>query len=124
MNRGSVGLLRIVLAFVIVSLAGIVSISVTAILHSQSNRVTGITFLVAVACLVLFFEKVFPSVYSGLRRAPWWQTRAGEGVFVIALAFIIGILSSRIATLWFALLTVSGVLVALLLRVTRRDGEL
>jgi hypothetical protein len=124
MNRWSVVLLRIVLAFVIVFLAGIVSISVSAILRSQSNRVTGITFLAAVACLVLFFEKVFPSVYSSLRQPPWWQTRAGEGVFVVALGFIISILSSRVATLWFGLVIVSGVLVALLLRVTRRDGEL
>jgi hypothetical protein len=113
-----------VLAFVIVFLAGIVSISVSAILRSQSNLVTGITFLAVVVCLVLFFEKVFPSVYSGLRRRPWWQTRAGEGVLVVALAFIISILSSRIATIWFGLLIISAVLVALLLRVTRRDGEL
>ena len=124
MNRWSVGLLRIALAFVIVFLAGIVSISVSAILRSQSNRLTGMTFLAAVVCLVLFFEKVFSSIYSGLRQRPWWQTRAGEGVFVIALGFIISILSSRVATLWFGLLIVSGVLVALLLRVTRRDGEL
>jgi hypothetical protein len=124
MNRWSVGLMRIVFAFVIVFLAGIVSISVSAILRSQSNRVTGIIFLAAVACLVLFIEKVFPSVYSGLRQRRWWQTRAGEAVFVVALAFIISTLSSRVATLWFGLLIVSGVLVALLLRVTRRDGEL
>ena len=124
MNRWSVSLLRIALAFVIVFLAGIVSISVSAILRSQSNLVTGISFLAAVACLVLFFERVFPSVYPALRQRPWWQTRAGEGVFIVALALIISILSSRIATLWFGLLIVSGVLVALLLRVTRRDGEL
>lgn len=124
MNRWSGSLLRIVFAFVIVFLAGIISISVGAILRSQSNRVIGITFLAAVACLVLFFEKVFPSVYSGLRHRRWWQTRAGEGVFVIALAIVISILSSKIATLWFGMLIVSGVLVALLLRVTRRNGEL
>jgi len=124
MNRWLVTLLRIVLAFVAVFMAGIVSITVSAIFHSQSNRVTGITFLAAVASLVLFFEKVFPSVYSRLRPRPWWQTRTGEGVFVIALGFIISILSSRVATLWFGLLIVSGVLVALLLRATRREGEL
>ena len=124
MNRWSVSLLRIVLAFVTVFLAGIVSISFSAILHFQGNRLTGITFLAAVACLVLLFEKVFPSVYSRLRQRPWWQTRAGEGVFVIALGIIISILSSRVATLWFGLLIVLGVLIALLLRVTRRDGEL
>src|SRR5437660_526491 len=113
MNRWSVGLLRIVFAFAIVFFAGIVSISVGAILRSHSNRVTGITFLAAIACPVLFFEKVFPSVYSGLRQLPWWQTRAGEAVFIVVLAFIISILSSRVAALWFGLLVVSGVLVAL-----------
>jgi hypothetical protein len=123
MNRWSGAFLRVIFAFVIVFLAGIVSISVSAIFHSQRNVVTGITFLAAVVCLVLFFEKAFPSVYSGLRRgpSPWWQLR---GVAGIAFAIVVTILSSRIATLWFGLLIISGVLVALLLRVTRRDGEL
>jgi MFS family permease len=123
MNRWSGGVLRIVFAFVIVLLAAVVSISVSAIFHSQRNLITGITFLAAVVSLVLFFEKVFPSLYFGLRRGPrpWWQWR---GSFSIAFAIIVSILSSRIATLWFGLLIVSGVLVALLLRVTRRDGEL
>ena len=124
MNRVSVGLLRIVLAFVTVFVAAILSISISAILRSQSNLVAGMTFLAAVACLVLFFEKVFPSAYSRSRRERWWQTRVGEVVFIVVLGFIISILSSRVATLWFGLLIVSGVLVALLLRVTRRDDGL
>jgi hypothetical protein len=123
MNRWSGGVLRVLFAFVIVLLAGVVSISFSAIFHSHGNLITGITFLVAVVCLVLFFEKGFPSVYSGLRRGPrpWWQWR---GSIVIAFAIVVSIVSSRIATLWFGLLIVSGVLVALLLRVARRDGEL
>jgi ABC-type transport system involved in cytochrome bd biosynthesis fused ATPase/permease subunit len=51
MNRWSGGFLRVIFAFVIVFLAGIVSISVSAIFHSQRNVVTGITFLAAVVCL-------------------------------------------------------------------------
>jgi hypothetical protein len=123
MNRWVGGVLRIVFAFVIVLLAGVFSISASAIFHSQRNLIMEITFLAAVVCLVLFFEKVFPSVYLGLRRGPrpWWQWR---GSLVIPFAIIVSILSSRIATLWFGLLIVSGVLVALLLCVTRRDGEL
>ena len=123
MNRWSGGVLRIVFAFVIVLLAGVVSMPVSALFHSQRNLIVGITFLTAVVCLVPFFEKVFPSVYSGLRTGPrpWWQWR---GSFALAFAIVVSILSSRIATLWFGLLIVSGVLVALLLRVTRRDGEL
>ena len=123
MNRWSGGVLRVVFAFVIVLLAGVVTMSVSAIFHSQRNLIVGITFLVAVVCLVLFFERVFPSVYSGVRRGPrpWWQWRGSVG---LAFAIIVSILSSRIATLWFGLLIVSGVLVALLLRVTRRDDEL
>jgi hypothetical protein len=123
MNRWSGDVLRVVLAFVIVLLAGVVSISVSAVFHPQRNLITGIAFLAAVVCLVLFFERIFPSVYSGLRRGPrlWWQWR---GSVAIDFGIIISILSSRIATLWFGLLIISGVLVALLLRVARRDGEL
>jgi hypothetical protein len=123
MNRWSRGLVRVIFAFVIVFLAGIVSISVSAIFHSQSNLIAGIAFLAAVACLVLFFEKAFPSVYSGAMRGPgpWWQWRGSIG---IGFAIIVSILSSRIATLWFGLLIISGVMVALLLRASRRDGEL
>jgi hypothetical protein len=114
----------VIFAFVIVFLAGIVSIFASAIFHSQSNLITGITFLAAVVSLVLSFEKIFPSVYSGLRPRRWWQGRAGEGVFAMALAVVMSILSSRVATLWFGLLIISGVLVALLLRVRRRDDNL
>lgn len=124
MSRWSVGILRIVFAFAMVFLAGIVSISVSAIFHSHSGLLSGITFFATAICLFLFFERAFPLVYSGLRRPrPWWQTRAAELPIAVALAFIISILSSRIATLFFGLLIISGLLVALLLRVTRRDGE-
>ena len=123
MNRWSGSLLRVVFTFVIVFLAGIVSLSVRAIFHSESDRVTGISFLVATIFLVLFFERVFPSVYSGsvTRATHWWQMRV---VIPMAFAIIVSILSSRMATLWFGLLIISGVLVALFLHVSRRDGEL
>jgi catechol 2,3-dioxygenase-like lactoylglutathione lyase family enzyme/branched-subunit amino acid transport protein AzlD len=124
MSRWSVGLLRIVFALVMAFLAGIVSISVSAIFHSHSSLLSGITFVATIICLFLFFERAFPFVYSGLSRPrPWWQTRAAELPIAIAFVFIISILSSRIATLWFGLLIISGLLVALLLRVTRRGGE-
>jgi len=123
MNRWSGSLLRVVFAFVIVFLAGIVSLSVRAIFHSESDRVTGILFLVATIFLALFFKRVFPSVYSGsvTRATHWWQMRV---VIPMAFAIIVSILSSRMATLWFGLLIISGVLVALFLHVSRRDGEL
>jgi catechol 2,3-dioxygenase-like lactoylglutathione lyase family enzyme len=124
MNRWLIGLLRIVFAVAMVSLAGVVSISVSAIFHSQSSLLSGITFLAALICFFAFAESTFPSVYSGLNRPrPWWQTRAAELPVAIAFAFIISILSSRIATLWFGLLIISSVLVALLLRVTKRNRE-
>jgi NADH:ubiquinone oxidoreductase subunit 2 (subunit N) len=123
MNRWSRGLLQAIFAFVIVSLAALASISAGAIVHSRSNIFSGIAFLAAVVCLVLFFEKTFPSVYPLVRRRPWWRGRAGEGVVAMALGVVITILSSRIATLWFGLLIVSAALVALFLRVRRRSGE-
>ena len=123
MNRWSGSLLRVVFAFVIVFLAGIVSLSVRAIFHSESDRVTGILFLVATIFLALFFKRVFPSVYSAsvTRATHWWQMRV---VIPMAFAIIVSILSSRMATLWFGLLIISGVLVGLFLHVSRRDGEL
>jgi hypothetical protein len=85
----------------------------------------GIAFLIAVIGLVLFLERVFPSLYSYPRGRRWWQHgRVLEGIVTITLALIISILSSRIATLWFGLLLISAVLVALVLRVTRGDSEL
>jgi hypothetical protein len=93
MNRWPRGLLQVIFAFVIVFLAGAVSLSVGAISHSQNRKITGIIFIAAVVCLVLFSERVFPSVYSDLRPGRWWQGRAGEGVLAIALVFIISILS-------------------------------
>lgn len=120
MNRWSGGLLRFIFAFIILFLALLVSVWVRAILHSQSDRITGIAFLIAVVCLVLSFERIFPSVYATRRPTPFWQTRA---VAPVAFAIIITILSSRIATLWFGALVVSSVLVALLLRASRRDNE-
>ncbi len=121
MNRWSSGFLRVTFAFVIVFLAMAVSLSVRAAFHCQSDRITGITFLVAVVCLVLLFEKVFPSVYSSSvrRPTPWWQSRAAG---VVVFGIIISILSDRLATILFGTLIVSSVLVALLLRASRRDG--
>ena len=125
MNPRAAGPLRIIFAFVIVFLAGIFGISVRMILHSQSDRLAEIAFLVAATCLVLVFEKAFPSVYSSHRRPrPWWQTRAIVPVVAIVLGSVISILSSRIATVWFGLLIISGTFGALLLRAKRRDGEL
>jgi catechol 2,3-dioxygenase-like lactoylglutathione lyase family enzyme len=124
MNRWSIGLLRIVLAFVILILAAVIGTFVSALFHSQRELLSGITTLIATICLFLFFERTFPSVYSGLRGPkPWWQTRAAQFPVAVVFALVISILSSRIATLWFGLLIVAGLLVALLLRVTRRDGE-
>jgi hypothetical protein len=122
-NRWSSGFLRVILAFVIVILAGVVSFSVRAAFHSTSDRITGITFVVTVACLVLTFERIFPSIYSRSvgRPTPWWQTRAG---FAVIIGIIISILSSRVATIWFGLTIIAGALVALLLRASRRDGEI
>ena len=123
MNRWSSGFLRVIFAFVIVLLAGFVSFSVRAAFHSQSNLITGITFFVAVVCLVLAFERIFPSVYSGSARRPLplWQTRAG---FAAIFGIIISILSSRVATIWFGLTIIGSALVALLLRTSRREEEL
>jgi hypothetical protein len=125
MNRRPSAFFRIVFVFVIVFLAGVVSVTVRAVSHSQSDRIMGITFFVSVVCLVLFFEKVFPSVYPGLRRSiPWWQTRAGFAVAFVIIGIMISILFSPIATIWLGLTVVAGALVALLLRASRRAGEL
>jgi hypothetical protein len=123
-NRWSCGLLRIAFAFIIAFLAVLVALFIRLIFHSQSDRLFGIAFLVAVFCLVPIFQRLFPTVYSYGRS--WWSQpgRGPELIFVTALALIVSILSSRVAALWFGLLIVSGVLVALLLRLTRRDGEL
>jgi hypothetical protein len=64
MSRWSASFLRIIFAFVIVFLAGAVSVAVRVGLRTQSDRITGIAFLVAVVCLVLLLERIFPSVYS------------------------------------------------------------
>jgi hypothetical protein len=121
MSRWTGGLRRVLFAFVILFLAGFLTVSVPAIFHSQNNRISGITFFVAVVGLCFVFERAFPSVYSRRHPTEWWQTRWGIG---LAFAIVVSILSSRIATLWFGLVIVSGVLVALLLHVTRRHGEL
>jgi hypothetical protein len=123
MNGWSSGFLRVIFAFVTVLLAGFVSLSVRAAFHSQSNLVTGITFFVTVLCLVLAFERIFPSVYSGSARhpLPLSQTRAG---FAVIIGIIISILSSRVATIWFGLTIIGSALVALLLRANRRGEEL
>jgi len=124
MRRWSVGLLRVVFALVILFLADVTSMSVSAIFHSHSSVLSGLISLAAAVCLFLFLERAFPSVYSDLRRPrPWWQTRAARLPILIAFAFIISILSSRVATLWFGLLIILGGLVALLLLVTTRHSE-
>lgn len=126
MNRWPSGLLRVIFAFVIVFLAGVVSFSVRAAFRSQSDRITGFTFFVTVVCLVLAFERIFPSVYSGPSRRPipWWQTRIVFGVAYVIIGIIISILSSRLATIWFGLTIIGSALVALLLRASRRGEEL
>ena len=119
MRRWSVGLLRVVFAFVILFLADVTSMSVSVIFHSHSGVLSGLIFLAAAGCLFFFLERAFPSVYLDLRRPrPWWPLP-----IVVGFAFVISILSSRVATLWFGLLVISGGLVALLLRVTTRDIE-
>jgi NADH:ubiquinone oxidoreductase subunit 2 (subunit N) len=123
MNRWSRGLAQVIFAFVIVSLAALAGISAGAILHTQSNIIFGVAFLATIACLVLLFEKKLPSVYPCVKRRPWWQGRMGEAVLVTALGMISSILSSRMDTIYFGLLIVSGCLVALLLHVRRKEGE-
>jgi biotin transporter BioY len=125
MNRWSSGSLTVIFAFVIVFLAGVASFSVRAAFHSQSDRITGITFFVTVVCLVFAFERIFPSVYSGSvrRPIPWCETRAGFAVAFVIIGIIISILASRVATIWFGLTSIASALVALLLR-ARGDGAL
>ena len=121
MNRWSSSFLRVLFAFIIMFLAVAISLLIRTALHTQSDRITGIAFLITVVCLVLLFEKALPSVYPSSMRHPtrWWQTRAGLAVGAVALGIIISILSSRAASLWFGLTVVGSVLVALLLRATR-----
>jgi|SRR5579862_6129117 len=116
--------LRIIFAIVIMFLAAAIGLFARVIFHSQNERLFGIVFLAAYIALFLLFEKLFPSVYTYGNR--WWQRlgRAYEGIFAVAFALIVSILSSKVATLWFGLLAISGVGIALLLRMTRRDGEL
>ena len=125
MNRWSSDFLRVIFAFVIVFLAGAVSLSVRAAFHSQNDRIAGIAFLVTVVFLVLAFEKVFPSVYSGSTRgSPWLHTRAGLAVAAVIFGILISILSSKVASIWFGLTIIGSALVALLLRASRRNSEL
>ena len=121
MDRWTGGLRRFLFAIVILFLAGFVTLLARTMFHFQNDGVTGITFFVAVLGLYFVFERAFPSVY--LRRPPtqWWQTRGG---ILLIFCIVVSILSSRIAMLWFGLVIVCGVLVALLLHATRRDGEL
>jgi hypothetical protein len=122
MKRWSAGLFRVLFAFLMIFLAQIASISIGAIVHSHSGILSGLTFVVVFVCLFFFLERTFPSVYAELHRPkPWWQTRAAEAPVAIAFAFLVSILSSRIATLWFGLLAISAVLLALLLRMTARN---
>ena len=123
MNRWSSGLLQVVFAFVIISVAGVIGFSVRAVFHSRSDLIMGITFFVAAVCLVLAFERIFPSIYSGSARRPLplWETRT---VFGVIFGIIISILSSRVSTIWFGLTIIASALVALLLRASRRNEEL
>ena len=126
MNRLLQALLQVAFAFIIILLAGVVAVSVQALLHSQSQIIFGITFLIAIALLLLFVEKSFPSVYRGSRRPrTWWQSRR-TAVAAVAIVYPIlsSILSSGIATFWFGAVIASGVLVALFLHVRSRGGEL
>jgi hypothetical protein len=121
MDRWTGGLRRFLFAFVILFLAGFLTLAVRAIFRSQNDRITGITFFVAVVGLIFVFERAFPSVYARRRPTQWWQPPWGVG---LAFAIVASILSSRMATLWFGLVMVSGALVALLLHVAGRDDEL
>jgi hypothetical protein len=121
MGRSSGGLRRFFFALVILFSAGFLTFVVRAVFHSQNNRISGIIFFVAVVGLIFVFERAFPSAYSRRPPAQWWQTR---GTVTVLLGVVISILSSRIATLWFGLVIVSGALVALLLHMTRKDDEL
>ena len=121
MDRWTGGLRRFFFAFVILLLAAFLTLVVRAIFHSQNNRITGIAFFVAVVGLIFVFERAFPSVYSRRPPTQGWQTR---GSVAVLFGIVISILSSRIVTLWFGLVIISGVLVALLLHVIRRDDEL
>jgi catechol 2,3-dioxygenase-like lactoylglutathione lyase family enzyme len=124
MDRPSASLLRIAFAFVIVFFAGVITMFIRAISHSQSGALSAITFLAAFICLSFLLQRTFPSLYSNLRRPrPWWQTRAAELPIAIAFALLVSILSSKIATLWFGLLAISAVLIALILRATARNQE-
>lgn len=121
MNRWSASLLRVVFAFVILFLGVAASFMTRTILHTKSDRITGIAFVVAVVCLVLLFERAFPSVYPRslrTRTPPWWQLRA---VWAVVFGIMISILSSWITSLWFGLTVVGSVLVALLLRARRSE---
>jgi hypothetical protein len=115
MNRWTGGLRRVLFAFLIVFLAGFLTVLVRAMFHFQNNRITGMTFLLAVVGMCFVFERAFPAVYSRRRPTQWWQNR---GVMGLAFVIVVGILSSWIATLWLGLVVVSGALVALLLHVT------
>lgn len=124
MNRGSIQLLRVVLALAVIFLAATASGFVAAIFHSQRGPIPGIAFFATALCLLILAQRAFPAVYPRhYRPRPWWQTRAAEGPFIIALGIAVSILSSRMATLWFGMLAVSGFLVALVLRLTNRGGE-
>lgn len=113
-------ILSIVFAFAIAFTAGLATVAVTAILHSQNQLVAGVTFLVVAVALLYFIEKVFPTVYYP-RRHPryWWENR---GVVAIAAAIVFSVLSSLVASIWFGSVIASGALVALFLHF-RRQGQ-
>jgi len=124
MKRWSASLLRIFFAIVILCLAAAASVTVRAVFHPHSGLIPGIAFIATLIFALLYLERKFPAVYAGLRQRPWWQGRLGEAIVGMVLAIIMSILSSKIATLWFGALIISGVLIALLLRATRKDDEL
>jgi hypothetical protein len=95
MNRWSAGVLRVVFAFLIALLAEIASLSVGAISHSNSRVLSGMTFLAAVICLVLFVKRIFPSVYSG-RKQKW-----GKQPFSIPDNYAIDVADLVAASEWY-----------------------
>jgi hypothetical protein len=116
MNRWTRTFLQVFVALVILALAGLTSELIQAVFHLQTEIIPGAAFLVMALGLCLVYERTFPSVYSQ-RRRKWWQSRL---IVSVALLAVVSISSSRIATLWFWLVMISGALVALFLHA--REG--
>lgn len=92
--------LRIILRIVIISVAVLVTVSVRAMFHVQSERITGITFLASAVGLYLIFERVLPSVYAQSdRNAPKSWTKK---VFTFADAVAVNVHDVAAAQQWYA----------------------